>query len=75
MLVGAAQMSVYGAVATGLWILRRPARFAYADKAMRGLGKVLWPSRLTFYGLKGAEQAAEGRILAREQLAVGHDRS
>jgi glycosyltransferase involved in cell wall biosynthesis len=58
MLVGAAQLSVYGAIATSLWALRRPARFRYADKAMRGLGKVLWASPLNFYGLNGADRAA-----------------
>jgi glycosyltransferase involved in cell wall biosynthesis len=58
MLVGAAQLSLYGAVAAALWVLRRPARFNYADKAMRGLGKVLWANVLTFYGLNGADRAA-----------------
>jgi hypothetical protein len=62
MLVGAAQLSLYGAMAAGLWALRRPARFRCADMAMRGLGKLLWPSVLTFYGLKGAERAAAGPI-------------
>jgi glycosyltransferase involved in cell wall biosynthesis len=52
MLVGAAQLSVYGAISAALWMLRRPARFRYADKAMRGLGKVLWATTLNFYGLK-----------------------
>jgi len=56
MLVGAAQVSFYGAITAGLWALRRPARFHYADKAMRGLGKVLWLSVLNFYGLQGGER-------------------
>ncbi len=56
MLVGAAQASLYGAIAAGLWVLRRPARFGYADKAMRGLGKVLWANVLNFYGLQTAER-------------------
>jgi len=55
MLVGAGQAIVYGALAAGLWALRQPARYRYADKAMQGVGKMLWSSVLTFYGLKGAE--------------------
>ncbi len=58
MLVGAAQAGFYGVIAAGLWALRRPARFQYADKALRGLGKVLWFSVLTFYGVPGAERSA-----------------
>jgi len=58
MLVGAAQASLYGVIAAGLWALRRPARFHYADRALRGLGKVLWFSVLTFYGVPGAERSA-----------------
>jgi glycosyltransferase involved in cell wall biosynthesis len=60
MLVGAAQAGAYGAITAGLWALRRPARFHYADKAMRGLGKVLWFSVLNFYGLQGGERGAAG---------------
>jgi len=58
MLVGAAQASIYGVIAVGLCALRRPTRFRYADKAMRGLGKVLWANVLNFYGLQNAERAA-----------------
>jgi glycosyltransferase involved in cell wall biosynthesis len=57
MLVGAAQVGVYGPIAAALWALRRPARFRYADKAMQGLGKMLWFTVLTFYGLSGGERA------------------
>jgi peptidoglycan/xylan/chitin deacetylase (PgdA/CDA1 family) len=60
MLVGAAQASLYGALAAALWILNHPARFGCADKAVRGLGKLLWPRTLTFYGVKGAERAGAG---------------
>jgi glycosyltransferase involved in cell wall biosynthesis len=60
MLVGAAQASFYGAIAAALWVLRRPARFHYADRAMRGLGKVLWFSRLNFYGLPDADRGMAG---------------
>jgi len=54
MLVGAGQAIVYGAVAAGSWALHRPSRYRYADKSVRGLGKMLWFSQLNFYGLKGA---------------------
>jgi hypothetical protein len=60
MLVGAGQAVVYGALATGLWALRRPSRYRYADKAMQGVGKMLWSRKLTFYGLKGAGRAVAG---------------
>jgi succinoglycan biosynthesis protein ExoM len=60
MLVGVAQAGFYAAIAVGLWALQRPARFHYADKAMRGVGKVLWFSVLNFYGLQsGGRRAAE----------------
>jgi glycosyltransferase involved in cell wall biosynthesis len=60
MLVGAAQASIYGVIAAALWALQRPSRFRYADKAVQGLGKVLWFSVLNFYGLQDAERAAAG---------------
>jgi hypothetical protein len=53
MLVGAGQAIVYGAMAAALWAFRRPSRYRYADKAMQGVGKVLWSTRLRFYGLAG----------------------
>jgi glycosyltransferase involved in cell wall biosynthesis len=58
MLIGAAQAGLYGVIAAGLWALRRPVRFHYADKAMRGLGKLVWFSVLNFYGLQDAESGA-----------------
>jgi succinoglycan biosynthesis protein ExoM len=60
MLVGVAQAGLYGAMTAALWALQRPARFRYADKTMRGLGKVLWANVLTFYGLKNAERGGAG---------------
>jgi glycosyltransferase involved in cell wall biosynthesis len=42
MIVGAVQTVLWGAVAAGLWLLRRPARAHALDRAARGLGKVLW---------------------------------
>jgi len=64
MLVGAAQAGVYGAIAAGLWALHRPERFRYADKAMRGLGKVLWFSVLNFYGLPKAGRDEASKLPA-----------
>lgn len=50
--VGAAQFAVYGTAALALWIVRAPLRARMLDKALRGLGKLLWggPFKLKFYG-------------------------
>lgn len=42
MLVGLLQTSVWGALALGLTILRRPSRAQAMDRMARGLGKVFW---------------------------------
>ena len=42
MLVGLVQTAVWGVIALGLTILRRPSRAEALDRAARGLGKVLW---------------------------------
>lgn len=42
MAIGAGQAGVYGVAAALLWLARRPGRFAMTDRAVRGLGKVLW---------------------------------
>jgi glycosyltransferase involved in cell wall biosynthesis len=60
MALGAAQAIVYSAMAAVLWALRRPARYRFADKAMQGLGKMLWSRPLNFYGLNGADRAGAG---------------
>jgi len=50
--IGAAQALVYGAAALVLCAVRAPNRAFMLDRAMRGLGKVLWggPFTLRFYG-------------------------
>ena len=66
---GAVQALVLGAVSAGLWAVRWPDRaFAY-DKALRGLGKVLFAPRfrLQFYGLAPQERA--GGLVSRAEAA------
>ena len=50
--IGSAQAVVYGLLAGAMWVARAPGRAQMADRAMRGLGKVLWqrPFRIRFYG-------------------------
>ena len=54
MAVGAAQAAMHGAAALALRALRRPAWLAQADRAARGLGKLLWWPELEFYGAGAA---------------------
>ena len=57
--VGAGQAVVYGVVAAGQWLLRRPARVDWTDRAVRGLGKLLWmrPFVPEFYGAAELQRA------------------
>jgi succinoglycan biosynthesis protein ExoM len=50
MLVGAGQTAVYGFGALVAWGLNRPERAGLADRASRGLGKVIWWRTPQFYG-------------------------
>lgn len=50
MSVGAAQGALFGAAAAGAWALRRDNALDLADRAARGLGKVLWFRPQKFYG-------------------------
>lgn len=58
-LVGLAQFGLHGAAAAVLRGFGRPAWLAQADRASRGLGKVVWWPELAFYG--GGAAAAEAR--------------
>ena len=52
MAIGAGQVLVYGAAALSLFACRRPARgVQFLDRAVRGLGKVLWLVNVHLYGL------------------------
>ena len=53
MLVGLGQALVFGAVAAAKWLSGSPDRAFALDRAVRGLGKVLWfrPFYLKLYGL------------------------
>ena len=60
--VGAGQTVIYGLMAAAKWLIRAPDRAFMLDRAMRGLGKVLWvgPFKLRLYGQAAkAEPAAE----------------
>ncbi|CAN5222135.1 glycosyltransferase family 2 protein [soil metagenome] len=48
--VGAAQAALYGAATTLAFALKRPNRFFMADRAARGLGKMMWRTPTRFYG-------------------------
>lgn len=52
MLIGAAQAGVYGIGALGLIFIRHPRRIQVLDRAVRGLGKLLWMPifEFQFYG-------------------------
>lgn len=57
MVVGAAQAGVFGAIALVAWLLRSKARMRFADRAARGLGKVLWFRPQKFYGAAAPQPA------------------
>ncbi|HTX48337.1 MAG TPA: glycosyltransferase [Caulobacteraceae bacterium] len=52
MAVGVAQAAIFGALAAAKWLARAPDRAFVLDRAIRGLGKVLWfgPFKLKLYG-------------------------
>lgn len=50
MLIGAAQSFVFGAIAAPAWAIGARQRLMLADRAARGLGKVLWFRPQRFYG-------------------------
>jgi len=57
MAIGLAQALVYGLAAAAAWMLRAPDRAFVVDRAVRGLGKVLFggPFKIQFYGRRAAE--------------------
>lgn len=61
MTVGAGQFVIYGLATTALWIMRSSKRAAMMDRAIRGLGKVLWfpPFKLEFYGASATVQTSD----------------
>ncbi|HTK34158.1 MAG TPA: glycosyltransferase [Caulobacteraceae bacterium] len=50
MAIGAAQTAIYGAAAAVLWATGSARRLAMTDRAVRGLGKVIWWVTPKFYG-------------------------
>jgi succinoglycan biosynthesis protein ExoM len=57
MIIGLAQMAVYGALAAVLFAVRAPHRAYTLDRAARGFGKFLWfpPFKFRFYGQAAPE--------------------
>ena len=58
MAVGAGQTAVYGAAALACWLAGSPRAYPLADKAVRGLGKVLWMRTEAFYGAAEAARSS-----------------
>ncbi len=50
MLIGAAQAALFAPAFLILWLLQRPGAWPMADRAARGLGKIIWMRPLEFYG-------------------------
>jgi succinoglycan biosynthesis protein ExoM len=50
MAIGAVQTAVYGAAAGLLWLMGSGRRLSMTDRAVRGLGKVIWWITPKFYG-------------------------
>jgi hypothetical protein len=50
MAIGTAQTAVYGLIAGVLWAVGSEGRLAMTDRAVRGLGKVIWWVTPKFYG-------------------------
>lgn len=69
MLRGTAQVLVMAPVAAALWAVRHPRRAWAWDKALRGLGKVLWfgPFKMAFYGQSEARRVERRRAQRRKQ--------
>ncbi|WP_084398869.1 glycosyltransferase family A protein [Henriciella aquimarina] len=54
--IGAAKFAVHGTAWLGLWLTRHPRRAFQLDKAVRGLGKVLFWKPMRFYGTATVSQ-------------------
>lgn len=67
MAVGLAQTVVYGLAAAALWAIGSPRRLVMTDRAVRGLGKVIWWFTPRFYG-----QAEVRRTAAPVREALSH---
>lgn len=57
MATGFAQAAIFGAIAFGAWAARSESRLQFADRAARGLGKVLWFRPQKFYGAAAPQPA------------------
>ena len=71
MAIGAAQAAVYGATSATLLVVgRRGSALSFLDRAVRGLGKVLWLFEIKLYGL-----AASPAMAAAQAARISSDRS
>jgi succinoglycan biosynthesis protein ExoM len=57
MAIGAGKFILHGTIWLGMFIIRHPRRAFQLDKAVRGLGKVLFWVRMKFYGNATVSQA------------------
>ena len=54
MIIGAAQATVWGVIATALTLARSPRRAEFYDRTARGIGKLFWMKGFEpqFYGAR-----------------------
>lgn len=64
MVIGAGQATVYGVTAALLWLVNSPRKLTMTDKAVRGLGKVIWWFTPRFYGAAEVKRTAHNAALA-----------
>ena len=60
--IGAGKFVLHGLAWLGLWVVRHPNRAFQLDKAVRGLGKVLFWKKLRFYGTATVRQQTRARV-------------
>jgi hypothetical protein len=73
MAIGAGQAVVYGLLAAFMWLADTDGKLAMTDKAVRGLGKLVWWVTPKFYGqaeVRRTQRAAPGRT-RRSAVAAG----
>jgi hypothetical protein len=76
--IGAGQTAVYGSAAAVLWLIRHPRRADMLDKALHGLGKVLFMSAFQpkLYGrAAGGARGRGGEPRLKGRDAAGHERA
>lgn len=74
MAVGAAQAVLYGWAAAMLWLIGHPRRLVVTEKAIGGLGKVVWWFTPRFYGAAEVARTSASPVLSRTGEAPGASR-